>query len=73
VITFLGSSLILNNKLLFFYCCNFFIARYMNDVAEEIFSYLDYSSLKQSERVSELWNKNVLFGNTWKTLLHKNV
>lgn len=45
----------------------------MNDIAEEIFNYLDYESLKNSEAVSKEWHDNILFGKTWKRLLERNV
>jgi hypothetical protein len=45
----------------------------MNDVIEEIFNYLDYESLKNSEAVSSLWYNNLLYGKTWKKLLDRNV
>ena len=51
----------------------FFSERLMNDVIEEIFNYLDYESLKNSEAVSSLWYNNLLYGKTWKKLLDRNV
>ncbi len=50
-----------------------FSERLMNDIAEEIFNYLDYDSLKNSEAVSKEWHDNILFGKTWKRLLERNV
>lgn len=47
--------------------------RLMNDVAEEIFSYLDYESLKNSELVLPEWKNNIIHGKTWKKLLNRNV
>ncbi|XP_046638097.1 F-box/WD repeat-containing protein 1A-like [Daphnia pulicaria] len=47
--------------------------RLMNDVVEEIFNYLDYESLKNSEAVSSLWYNNILYGKTWKKLLERNL
>nr|CAH0101320.1 unnamed protein product [Daphnia galeata] len=47
--------------------------RLMNDVIEEIFNYLDYESLKNSEAVSSLWYNNLLYGKTWKKLLDRNL
>lgn len=49
------------------------LERLMNDVAEEIFSYLDYESLKNSELVSTEWKNSILYGKTWKKLLERNV
>ena len=45
----------------------------MCDIAEEIFSHLDYESVKNSEMVSKVWYDSVLYGNTWKNQLYKNV
>lgn len=45
----------------------------MNDVVEEIFNYLDYDSLKNSEAVSVQWRDNIAYGKTWKKLLERNV
>ncbi len=53
--------------------CSFLLERLMNDVVEEIFNYLDYESLKNSEAVSSLWYNNILYGKTWKKLLERNV
>ena len=50
-----------------------FSERLMNDIAEEIFNYLDYESLKNSEVVSSQWHDNILYGKTWKKLLERNV
>lgn len=47
--------------------------RLMNDVVEEIFNYLDYDSLKNSEAVSVQWRDNIAYGKTWKKLLERNV
>lgn len=47
--------------------------RLMNDVVEEIFNYLDYDSLKNSEAVSVQWRDNIAYGKTWKKLLERNL
>jgi hypothetical protein len=64
-------------SLTFYFCIKgfirFFSERLMNDVVEEIFNYLDYESLKNSEAVSSLWYNSILYGKTWKKLLERNV
>lgn len=45
----------------------------MDDVAEEIFNYLDYESLKCSEEVSAAWHNHILYSKTWEKLLARQV
>lgn len=50
-----------------------YLVRYLNHLSDEIFSYLDYGSLKNSEMVSPVWYESIISGNMWKKLLQRNV
>ena len=45
----------------------------MDHILEQIFSYLDYYSLRRAELVSLAWQEAILDAKVWMKLLNRNV